>query len=98
MAGDELPELPDAGAFLHLLSSDWLGGRDYGVDEQAQDFRRLFLGDECGRRVLYQILYYGGVLAPPFKADDRHDAIELARREGRREMALSVLDLVYRGR
>jgi len=80
---------PDPEAMLRGLASA-LDIERYGEMDRRRDFRRLFGGRE-GRRVLYQILLWGGL----YDAEAPLDGQELQRWAGRRDLATNILTALH---
>lgn len=57
---------PDPEVFLAELAASH-PGKAYKPMDRYRDFRRVFLGDEQGRRVLYELLSWGHMFRSPAK-------------------------------
>lgn len=62
---------------------------DYTTDHRYADFRKVFMSDPTGQRVLYQIFDWAGLIATT--DPDVTDAERLFRTEGRRELAAAIM-------
>ncbi len=80
---------PDPEAFLAELARAH-PGRDYSKADRYADFRGLFLGDERGRRVLYEILSWSGMYRPSVRTG-KFDTTEMVFHEGERNIALQLM-------
>lgn len=80
---------PDPEALLRDLARA-LDIERYGETDRRRDFRRLF-GGQDGRRVLYQILLWGGL----YDAEAPLDSQELQRWAGRRDLATNILTALH---
>ena len=83
---DPLPP-PDILAFMEFVRR----GRfpdEYTAEERYADFRRVFMSDPVGQRVLYQIFDWGGLFAT---TSDEVTGDYLLRVEGRREVAAAIM-------
>lgn len=61
---------------------------DYTETDRRRDFRRVFLGDEAGKRVLYEVLAWSHLFASTFVPGDSHATHW---REGGRDVGLRIL-------
>ena len=81
---------PDPDAFLAELSRAHPGKQSYSSMDRYRDFRALFLGTEQGKRVLYELLGWGGVFrssAPRAKFDPHQTMFH----DGQRDLALRIM-------
>ncbi len=79
---------PDPEAFLAALRKTH-GLADYTARDRRRDFRRVFAGSADGRRVLYQILLWGGLYDPSGEVPLEPQALQ--RWAGRRDLAAEIL-------
>lgn len=80
---------PDPEALLRDLAHT-LEIERYGETDRRRDFHRIF-GGPAGRRVLYQILLWGGL----YDAEAPLDGQELQRWAGRRDLATNILTALH---
>lgn len=78
---------PNYAEYLEALHKAAPFGNNDDTD-LMRDFRRVFLSDPAGRRVLYSILAWGGLYTPETTPTDPND---VNRAEGRRELARHVM-------
>lgn len=67
--------------------------QNYTPKDRYHDFRRIFTSDE-GKRVLREILSWGGMFRPSVIGNPV-DPYRMAIREGERNMALRLLAAIY---
>lgn len=68
--------------------------QSYTPKDRYNDFRRVFMGTEEGKRALREILSWGGMFRPSVIGNPI-DPYRMAVREGERNMALKLLAAVY---
>lgn len=77
---------------------DFLAGlpatKNYLPREKYQDFRTVLMGTDAGKRVLREILSWGGLFRPTVLGTPI-DPYRMAVREGQRNLALKLLDTVH---
>lgn len=80
---------PDPEAFIAELAASQ-SGQGYAPMDRYRDFRRVFLSDEQGRRVLYEILSFCGMFrsAAPRANFDSHHTMFL---NGQQDIAFRLL-------
>lgn len=67
------------------------GGARWTDDDRRRDFRRVFLGSEAGRRVLYELFAWSHMFASTFVPGD---AYATHWREGGRDIGLRLLTVL----
>ena len=80
---------PDPEAFLAELAASY-PGKTYKPMDRYRDFRRVFLSDEQGRRVLYEVMSFCGMFrsaAPRANFDPYHTAFL----NGQQDIAFKLL-------
>lgn len=83
---------PDPEAFLAELAASH-PGKGYKPIDRYRDFRRVFLDDEQGRRVLYELLAWGGMFKP--LTPGRLETNETFFHEGERNIALKIMTTMH---
>ena len=83
---------PDHEAFLTELAR-FHPGKRYGKIDRYRDFRRVFLGSEQGRRVLYEVLAICGMYksAAPRANFDPYETMFL---NGQQDIAFNLLGTI----
>lgn len=79
---------PDPEAFFAELASAH-AGKNYTKMDKYRDFRRVFLDSEEGKRVLYEILSWGGMFRPSSRGN--FDTNETFFHDGERNLALKIM-------
>ena len=78
---------PDVLAFMEFIRRGRIP-EDYDTEERYSDFRKVFMSDPVGQRVLYQIFDWAGLFGTsPENVPDNL----LQRMEGRRELAAAIM-------
>lgn len=77
---------PDPLAFFNKLLAVQIGD-EYTEADRHRDFKAVFLGDERGRRVLYQLLAWTHMFEPSFVPEAGDETIF---REGERNIGLQL--------
>jgi hypothetical protein len=63
----------------------------YNKMDRYREFRSVFLGSEQGKRVLYEILSWGGMLRPSSRNFDTNETFF---HEGERNIALKIMTIM----
>ena len=84
---------PDPEAFIAELAASH-PGKGYRPMDKYRDFRRLFLETDQGRRVLYEILGWGGMFRPSSRQGN-FETNETFFHEGERNIALKIMTTMH---
>ena len=84
--------IPDPQVLFTQLSQAFTGVA-YGPEDKYQDFRHVFLKDQQGQRVLYEVLEWAHVFAPIIVVDKqgRVDGSMTLYQDGERNIGLKLL-------
>lgn len=84
---------PDVEAFFQDLAKAFVSP-NYTAEDRYREFRKVFLSDETGKRVLYQVLAWGHMFRNS-AALAKHDPYQTQFYEGERNLAQRVWAAIH---